>query len=707
MQVNHFLEPLINPQSIAVIGAGDNPLKINGRALMFMLRHKSPARLFPVNPTRDTVQGVPCYRHISDLPEVPDAALIIVAKNLVLETIEELGNKGCRFAIVLASGYAETGEAGKTDQERLVQKAREHGMRLVGPNCMGLINVRKPAILSFCATLEREPTELLKGDVAMISQSGALLGSIWDMALGHGLGYSILVSTGNEADLEITDFIEYFVQDPNTRLITAYIEGLRNPAKFVQAVDMAHHHNKPVVVYKVGRTKEGARAAASHTGSLTGTDATFDAICRGHGIIRVDNLNALATTAIALTSQPPAKGSRLGIFSSSGGAAGVISDQLSEGGLTLAQPGPEFEREMTEILKFGPPHNPLDIGRGIMSTFDVITTAMERFVREDSFDQIIILMTMLYFIKVAPTFLLEGLKNRPEKPVLACWIGDKIADIPRLEMIRGGIPAFRDIEPCIDAAKALAALGKYRLRLAKGEKPVQAPPGARERSLKIIERCGRQMDEASSKEIFSLYGLPIPPGKVANSIHEAREISTEIGFPLAVKGLSPEVLHKSEAGAVQLNINNEKELEKAFEQVSMAVTKQDRGNSFRGIFIERMCPNPLAEVILGSAGDKFGFHTIMFGLGGIWVEVLEDTTFRLVPLLRQDAEEMIEEIRGRKILDGIRGKPPADKEGIVQAILALSALTSDLQDQIREIDVNPLLVYSKGVVAVDALIRLY
>jgi len=706
MGEKHPLEKLLNPKSIAIIGAGDNPLRINGRTLMFMLRHRSGAKLLPVNPNRDEVQGIPCYRRIQDLPETPDVGMVIVNKALVSEAIEELGKKGCPFAIVTSAGYGETGAEGLKDQEDLVKQARKYGMRLMGPNCMGLINLQGPIILSWCATLEREPGDLLSGDVGLVCQSGALLGSIWDMAMGHGLGYSSLLSTGNEADLEASDFVEYFALDEKTRVITAFIEGLRNPQKFLEAVELAHKQQKPVIVYKIGRTTEASRAAASHTGALTGSDSTFDAMCQAHGIIRVDNLNALATTAMVLRSQPPAKGTRLGIFSCSGGAAGLICDQLPSRGLSLAPVSQDLEQYLTTLLGWGSPHNPLDIGKGPLKSLEVITQAMERYIMEESFDQMIILMTMLYFIKVAPGLMLAGLKDKHGKPVMGCWIGDKIAAIPRQELLQGGIPAFRDVESCLDAAKALAFLGRFQRKRAKGLKPKDPPSGARKEAMAIIEKCGRRLDEASSKKILSLYGLPVPPGEVVKTLEEAKTVGKRIGFPLVAKGLSPDVLHKTEAGAVRLGISNSKELTAAFKQVSEGVRAHGGANSFRGVLLEKMQPEPVAEIISGSVSDAFGFHTILFGLGGIWVEALKDTTVRLVPLLPDDAEEMISEIRSHKILEGFRGKPPADKKAILEVLMLLSTLVWDLKDQIKEIDLNPVLVYSQGAVAVDALIEL-
>ncbi|MFB3924567.1 MAG: acetate--CoA ligase family protein [Syntrophales bacterium] len=700
MEEDHYLKRLFYPRSVTVVGAGDNPLLINGRSLMFMLRHKSAARIYPVNPNRDSVQGITCYPRISDIPEVPDVAVIVVGKNLVPSAIEELGRLGCPFAIVNTSGYAERGPEGIRDQKELLEIAQRCGVRLIGPNCLGLVNLLSPVILSWCATLEREPGDLLQGDVAMISQSGAMLGSIWDRAMGMGLGYSYLLSSGNEADLGFADFMDFFAQDENTRVITGFVESLRDPEKFLSAVDRAHSKGKATVLYKVGRTAEGKRAAVSHTGSLTGSDETFDAICRAHGIVRVDSLDALNTTALALRAQPPARGGRLGIFSCSGGAAGLMADQMRGKGLSIAEVGPEFERDITEITNFQPPHNPLDIIKGPLKSFDVITAAMDRFVREENFDQIIILMTTMYLQKIAPGLMLEGLRGNPGKPVLACWLGDKVVRRPIEEMRKGGVVTYQDVDSCLDAARALAIVGRHRRRTAKAMDLQKPPEGARKHALEIIAGCGGRLDEASSKSILSLYGIPVPKGKAVLDMEEALRTAEEIGYPLVLKGISPDVLHKTEADAIRLGIRNAAELKRAFRAVSAAVRNKENPR----VLVEQMLPQPVTELIIGSSFEEPCFHKIIFGLGGIWVEALRDVSIRLAPVTAEDAQEMLSEIRGRKLLEGLRGKQPADKDAIVSALTCLSTLITDLHDYIREIDVNPLMVYAEGAVAADAVI---
>ncbi len=701
METGHDLQRLFDPQRVAIVGAGDNPLLINGRSLMFMLRHKSTARIYPVNPNRDTVQGIPCYRRIADLPDVPDVAVIVVGKKFVPSALEELGQRGCSFAIVNTSGYAETGREGLADQEELLDISRRYGMRLLGPNCLGLINLLSPVILSWCATLEREPGDLLPGDVALISQSGAMLGSIWDRAMGWGLGYSYLLSSGNEADLGMADFMEFFAQDKNTKVITGFVEALRDPEKFLHGVDQAHANGKSVVLYKVGRTEGGKRAAVSHTGSLTGSDETFDALCRAHGIVRVDRLDALITTALALRALPPARGGRLGIFCCSGGAAGMAADQMRGTGLSIAPVSPAFERDMTEITNFRPPHNPLDIIKGPLKSFDVLTEAMRRFVREETFDQVIILMTTMYLQKIAPALMLEGLKDGPGKPVLACWLGDKVVRKPSEEMRDGGVITYHDVESCLEAARALAVVGQHRRRLSTALSYREPPKDAKRRALKIIDQCGRRLDEASSKAILSLYGLAVPRGKLVRHLDEALETARGLGFPVVAKGISPEVLHKTEAKAVRLGIDSERDLTRAFDEVKQAVESK---GTLRGVLIEEMLPEPVAEVIVGCSFDAPSFHKVLFGLGGIWVEAMRDISVRIAPISEEDADEMISEIRGTKILDGLRGKPSTDKKALVSALVSLSALITDLHEELGEIDVNPLMVYEKGAVAADALL---
>jgi len=380
-----------------------------------------------------------------------------------------------------------------------------------------------------------------------------------------------------------------------------------------------------------------------------------------------------------------------------------MADQMRGKGLSVAPVGREFERDMTEITNFQPPHNPLDIIKGPLKSYDVIREAMRRFAREENFDQIIILMTTMYLQKVAPKLMLEGLRDRPEKPVLACWLGDKVVKKPSTEMREGGIVTYHDVDSCLDAARALAVVGRHRMRLAKALRYAEPPREARKHALAIMKRCERRLDEASSKAILSLYGFSIPRGKVVGTFDVAREIANQLGFPVVVKGMSPELIHKTEAGVIHTGIGNEKELEEAFDRVSRIIASTANP---RGVLIEEMLPEPVAELILGCAFEEPCFRKIIFGLGGIWVEALADVSVRLAPIVREDAEDMISEIRGKKILEGMRGKPPADKEAMVSALIALSTLMMDLHDQIREIDVNPLMVFQKGAVAADAILTL-
>jgi len=701
----HYLEKLINPKSVAIIGAGDNPLRINGRALMFMLRHQATPKIYPVNPKRNDVQGITCYQAIDEIPEVPDVGMVIVSKKLVPSVLNDLGQKGCRFAIVTSAGYAESGSAGRKEQEKLLVIAKKYGMRLMGPNCLGLVNNHGPVILSWCATLEREPNEVRRGDVGLVSQSGALLGSIWDRALKHHLGYSCLLSTGNEADLGLSDFIEYFALDENTSTVTCFVEGLRKPEAFIKAVKLCHSKKKPVVVYKVGRTDEGAAVAASHTGALTGSDETFEALCRANGIIRVNSLDSLITTALALSKLPAAKGNRVGVFSCSGGASGLISDKIGDRGLQLAKVSDEFEKDMTHILGWSPPHNPVDIAKGPLASFDVISDAMKRFYKEDAFDQIIILMTMMYFQDVAPDLMLKGLKDRTDKPVIACWIGDKVAEVPALKMRKGGIPTYHQVEHCLDAAQALYSWGRYQSKLAKDQKLPEPPDGAKDKALALIKSCDGKLDEVDSKKLISFYGLSVPNGGKTDSMKEAVLLGKKLGYPLVLKGVSPSIFHKTEAGLIHSNINTDKALKAAFSQIESKLKALPDGTD-SSILVEKFLPPPQLEVIIGSVYDNLGFHKILFGIGGIYVEILKDTSVRLAPINTEDAEEMISETRANKFFEGLRGQRPIDKKSVVNSLFSLSQMVIDMKDEIAEVEINPLFVYPGQAVAVDALVKL-
>jgi acetyltransferase len=701
----HPLHKLFSPDHVAVIGAGDDLTTVNGRSLMLMLRHKTTARLYPVNPKRDQVQGLTCYKQVSDLPVTPDVAVLVIAQRLVAETLIALGEKGCPFAVVTASGYAESGDAGRKEQQQIEEIARRYGMRLVGPNCVGLTNLNGPRVLSWVSTLTRPQGELLYGDVALVSQSGAMLSSLWDRAIDFGLGYSKVISSGNEADLGLAEYLDYLALDPETRVVSAYIEGIKNPARLVQSLELLRARGKTLVAFKVGQTEEASRAAASHTGSLTGSRETFDALCRAYGVIQVQDLDALFSVPFALRTMPPAGGPRLGVFSSSGGAGGVIADKAGGKGLVLAKPGKDLEKDLEEIVKFPPPHNPLDFVKAPLKSLDVITRALSRFLADESVDIMIIFVNVIYFQEMGPDYLLAGLPEKPEKPVLACWMGGSLARDAIRKMNRGGIPTYSDLESCLEAARALVEAGRHRKRSEAPKRPPRRPQGAREKALAVIEGCGGRLDEVAGKEILKLYGVACPAGRLVTNPDDGCTAAGQIGYPVVAKGVTPDILHKTEAGLIRLNIPDAGSLRRAWDEIVENVRARGAEARFRGVLIERMAPPPLFEAIAGAAWDA-PFHKIMFGLGGIWVEVLKDTATRLAPLDAHDAEEMLAEIKAARLLGGLRGKPAADREALIGTLLAVSEMVSDLSDRIAEVDLNPLMVYPQGVLAVDALITL-
>lgn len=702
---HHPLHGLFNPEHVAVIGAGDDLTTVNGRSLMLMLRHQTRAKLYPVNPKRDEVQGLTCYHQVTDIPVAPDAAVLVIAQRFVAETLIALGDKGCKFAVVTASGYAESGDAGRSEQQQIVEIANRYGMHLVGPNCVGLVNMNGPVVLSWVSTLTRQQGELLYGDVAIVSQSGAMLSSLWDRAIDFGLGYSKVISSGNEADLGLAEYLEYLAIDPETKVISAYIEGIKDPSRLVKSLELLRQNQKTLVAFKVGQTEEASRAAASHTGSLTGSKETFDALCRAYGVIQVQDLDALISVPFALRTMPPAKGSRLGVFSSSGGAGGVIADKAAGKGLALAKPSEALEREMAEIVKFPPPHNPLDFVKAPLKSLDVITRALKLFLSDESIDIIIIFVNVIYFQDMGPDYLLAGLPKNREKPVLACWMGGSLAKEATRKMNQGGVPTYNDLESCLEAARALCEVGRSRKRSEQRKLPPAPPHSVRNSAIAIIEACERRLDEATCKQILRLYGVPIPPGQLVNSLDQACAAAEQFGYPLVAKGVTPDILHKTEAGLVVLNISNIDALRKAWCEIERRIKRHGANVHFRGILLEKMLPPPLLEVIVGAVYDA-PFHKIMFGLGGIWVEVLKDTSTRLAPLSEQDAEEMLSDIKAAKLLKGFRGRPAADREALIKTLLAISTMVSDLSDVIAEIDLNPLMVYPQGVCCVDALISL-
>jgi acyl-CoA synthetase (NDP forming) len=663
------LQPLFGPSRIAVIGASANPEKMGFQIFRNIREAGFPGQLIPVNPKGEQILGTASVTSVGDLPDGVDLAVIIIPAKAVPGTIVQLGERKVRAAIVISGGFAETGEEGAALQEEIARNATQYGMRVVGPNCQG---VNYP-YHSLCASW---PLITRKGQMAIFSQSGTVGAALIDWASEDGLGFSAFVSMGNRADVDEADLIDFFADEPNTKVLALYIEGVKHPAKFLAAIRRCR---KPIVILKPGRTERGRKAAESHTRSLAGSDAINDAVFRQFGIHRASTLEELYDFAKALAYIPIPEGPRMLIVTSSGGSAVIATDVATEEGFRVDPLPAAVAGGLREFL---PPHcivgNPLDLtGDANAEWYRRVLTAAE-----EHYD---VLMSIFGDpIPGASTVV------RPDRCDLVAYLGG--AEVERAErrlLHERKIAVFPTPERAVRALACHARFDRSKFPL---EPERQEVSHGSER--------GQALSPAESMDLLARSGFPVVAFRHAGTAEEAARAAREIGFPVAVKVNSIDVTHKSDVGGVVLNLTDEAGVRKAFDAIREIVNRI--GARDGGVLVSAMAP-PGQEVVVGLTQDlQFG-PAVMFGLGGTLVEVLKDVAFRIVPVTGKDAAEMIAEIRGARILQGVRGGKPADVAALRQLLVQVSGLAMR-QPEIAEMDLNPVIVYENGLLIVDARI---
>jgi acetyltransferase len=699
------LHPLLNPKSIAIIGVSNDPSRIGGRILRYLRNHGYAGEIFPVNPKYDQIEGIKCYPDIASIPLETDVALVAVPEQSVLSVLEEAGKARVKSAIVYSAGFSELGEQGRNKQEKMRQVAEESRMMICGPNCVGIIGFHNKTAMSFSQFLDI-PT-LIPGEVAFISQSGALGGAILNRIQDRSIGISYFVSTGNEAVLESSDFIECLLDDPYTKVIMALIEGIRDAEKFLRVADLALKRKKPILVMKIGKTESGGKAASSHTGSMTGADSVYDAVFKQKGIIRVEDVEDLYLTATTLAKCRPPKGKRVGIITTTGGGGVILTDKLVEMGMDLPELSPGTVAKLSETkASFGVVKNPLDLTAQVVNDPLLFPKSIETFTQDENFDMIIVALAMVAGerSRERASYIIEA-AHSTDKPIVTWWASGSLST-PGMKMLEESrVPLFTSPHQGIKALHALFRYSDYLKNGSGGESAVHAiTTKNRLKVEKLIETSSRILTENEGKEILSCYGIPVPKERLGRNLKETRDIASEIGYPVALKVVSPEITHKTEAGGLKLNIRNEDELGKTYDKIMRDVRNHKPNAEIRGMLVQEMVP-PGKEVIIGVIQDPQFGPMVMFGLGGVFVEVLKDFSLRHAPLKERDAWEMVKEIKGYKILEGVRGEKRSDQEAIVSALMAVSQMAVDLKGAISEIDINPLIVYPEkgGLKAVDCL----
>ncbi|MDD5232320.1 MAG: acetate--CoA ligase family protein [Syntrophales bacterium] len=699
------LDAIFAPRTVAVVGASTTPGKVGHDIFANILRGGYTGTLYPVTRSGGSVLSVKAYASIGDVPDDVDLAIIILSPRLAVKAVEDSIAKGVGGIVIVSAGFREVGGEGLEIENRITAMCREAGVRLVGPNCLGVIN--PVAAVSMNASFSaRMPAS---GDISFISQSGALCTAVLDFAYERDFGFSKFISTGNKADVDELDLLLYLHDDLDTKVIMLYLEELRRGHEFIEAVRNITSGDRPmpILAIKSGRTAEGARAAASHTGSLAGTDAVYDAIFEQSGIIRVDSVDELFDFANAFSykhesvlgkqSRKDPRGNRVAIITNAGGPGILATDMTLSSGLRLAQ----FRKETVDELMRHLPltanlRNPVDvIGDAPADRYE---RALAAVINDDGVDGALVLLTPQSMTNALGTAeAIVRIARRSNKPIISCFMGiiDVSAGVNYLQ--EHGYPVYRFPE---NAAKAFGALYRYSNWLSRRYSCSEEFPFRHDRSeassliRKHLQSGKTYLGELEGQELLAAYGFNIPPAEFAADEGDAAASAERIGYPVVMKIVSPQILHKSDAGGVRIGIRDAAAVKEAFRAIVENARSYDPAAGIKGVLVRKMAPAG-QEVILGMNRYPIFGPLLMFGMGGIFVEVYRDVTFRLAPICRLDAREMIRHIRGHKLLEGFRGQPKADQDAIEQCIVRMSDLASD-QPEIAEMDINPLIVHPEG-----------
>lgn len=689
------IDGLIAPRSVAVIGASDDATRIGGRPIAAMLRAGYAGRILPVNPGRTQVQGLPCYASIDALPETPEAALIAVPAKQVPDTIAALGRKGCKAATLFSAGFAEVGAEGEAAQRRLVDLARAQGIRLLGPNTLGVYNVGIGYYGTFSSSLD---TGLPKpGNIGIASQSGAFGAHLGALARDRGLGCSVLITTGNEADITVAEAIRWMAENAQTDVICAYMEAINDAPALLAALDVARAAGKPVLVLKSGRSAVGARAAASHTASLTGDAVVADAVLGDHGAILLRDPETMMDIAYAASKRVFPARHALGIVTVSGGAGIVASDEAERVGLPMPVMPEAAQEALRAVLPISSPVNPLDCTAQALNDPSLLEQFTRAGLEAGGYGAILCFLTYVAGSRAMSDVILQAMaplrRAFPDRIIAFCALGEE-AVLRRYD--EAGILVFND--PC-RAVRALDAV--LRLGAARGRARAALP------AVRPVALPAKTPDEAASKALLAQAGIAAAPERGVQSVEAAIAAAEAFGYPVVMKILSPDIVHKSDIGAVRLDIRDADGVRAAHAAILAAAAEHAPHAAVNGVLVAKQLSGGV-ECLMGINRDPSFGPVAVFGLGGIFVEVLNDVAVRACPFGPDTAREMILSIRSAAILQGARGQPPADVAALAQMLSALSVFAAGAGARLRSIDLNPVLAMpaGQGAYALDAVIEL-
>lgn len=687
MSLSHFF----NPASVAVIGASKNPTKL-GYAVLENLVHggylSNGRRVYPINPKADKILDIEAFPSVTEVPDPIDLAVLVIPYPYVPDALRTCGEKGVPAAIVISAGFREAGLDGLERERELLEIANEYNIRLIGPNCLGVIDTATPLNASFSAGLPPD------GPMDFMSQSGALGTAILDWAQAGRLGLNKFVSLGNKADVNETDLLQMWGHDPTSRVILCYIEGLPDGQEFIQ-VAREVSKIKPVIALKSGITEAGSRAVSSHTGSLAGSEQAYRAAFRQAGVIRADSLQDLFDYAVAFGYLPSLKGDRIAIVTNAGGPGILATDALERAGLRLAR----FETECIRALEQFLPDaasaaNPVDVLGDARA--DRYRFAIEKVVADPNVDGVMVILTPQAMTEIAETAkVVAELAKKVGVPVMGCFMGEARVEEGASILEENRVPNFAFPERAAIVFKAMSTYRTLQAEPFPTYKTFEVDKGAVRETIDNALAEGRvTIGDAEARSILEAYDFTIPASMLAKSPEEAIEFAEEIGYPVVMKVASPDILHKTDVGGVKVGLQNASDVRDAFDLITYRSQRYLPEARLWGCLVQKMVP-PGLEILIGMNRDPQFGPLVTFGLGGIYVEILKDVSFRVAPFSPREAEQMLSEIKTHALLDGVRGQPPKDKDALIDALLRIGQLVIDFPE-IAELDINPFIVYDQG-----------
>ena len=685
------------PQAVAILGASRKPDKVGHAFVANLIRSGYQGKIVPVNPEAKDVLGIPCYSSLKEYGGKIDLAIVVVPPKIVKQAIQDSISAGAKVVTVITAGFREVSAKGAELEEELVELCRSQGVRLQGPNCLGVLNAHHKMNATFA------PSVPPAGKISVISQSGALCVAILDWAAQQKLGMGKVISIGNKADLNEADFLQCLAEDKETTVIASYLESIKDGNKFLRIAEEAAAI-KPVVILKVGITQAGAKAASSHTGSLAGADIAYGAAFKRSGVIRAENVEALFDYALAFASQPLPNGNRVAVITNAGGPGIMAADAAESIGLKMITPSEKAKAKMREFLPSSASvNNPVDVIGDAPP--ELYIESLKVLQEEDDIDAIVVVVTPQNMTQ--PLALAEKLAatHNGKKPLLTTFMGGEAVAGAKEKLMAAGIPSYASPDRAMAALKGMCDYAAWRRR---PPRIVTRFPVNRRRVDRIIQmqtRSGQtQVAEVEAKEILRAYEFNILDGQLARNADEAVELAERIGYPVVLKISSPDIIHKSDFGGVRINLANAEQVRDAFDLMMLRIQKRAPDAHIRGGFVEKMGTRG-REVILGMTRDPQFGPMLMFGLGGIFVEVMKDVTFHLAPITADEAMQMLKGTRSYALLKGARGQAPVDLDAIAGALQRISQLATDYPE-ITELDINPFIVGPVGTEAYVADARL-